>query len=79
MEDMTTLPLPAPRQRGAGRLLRQRARSLAQAAVTPLDLDDLLDHFLPLRRGAEQFLLDLLPDDFQRLLRRRMPVLAEYM
>jgi ferredoxin-NADP reductase len=53
MEDMTTLPLPAPRQRGAGRLLRQRARSLAQAAVTPLDLDDLLDHFHPLRRGAE--------------------------
>ena len=50
---MTTLPLPAPRQRGAGRLLRQRARSLAQAAVTPLDLDDLLDHFHPLRRGAE--------------------------
>ena len=53
MEDMTTLPLPASRQRGAGRLLRQRARSLAQAAVTPLDLDDLLDHFHPLRRGAE--------------------------
>ena len=53
MEDMTTLPLPASRQRGVGRLLRQRARSVAQAAVTPLDLDDLLDHFHPLRRGAE--------------------------
>lgn len=48
MEDMTTVPLPTPRTRGVGRLLRQ----VAEAAVTPLELDDLLDHFHPLRRGT---------------------------
>jgi ferredoxin-NADP reductase len=33
--------------------LRQRLRSLADAAVTPLDLDDVLDVFVPLRAGAD--------------------------
>jgi ferredoxin-NADP reductase len=42
---------------GAGRPsltgLRQRLRRVAEAAVTPLELDDVLDVFSPLRRGAE--------------------------
>ena len=33
--------------------LRERVRRLADAAVTPLDLDDVLDVFHPLRGGAE--------------------------
>src|SRR5690606_28741600 len=33
--------------------LRARLRRLADAAVTPLDLDDVLDVFHPLRGGAE--------------------------
>jgi stearoyl-CoA 9-desaturase NADPH oxidoreductase len=33
--------------------VRGRLRRLADAAVTPLDLDDVLDVFHPLRRGAE--------------------------
>ncbi|WP_299053837.1 ferredoxin reductase [uncultured Nocardioides sp.] len=33
--------------------LRRRARSVADAAVTPLDLDDVLDVFHPLRRGRD--------------------------
>jgi ferredoxin-NADP reductase len=33
--------------------LRQRLRRVAEAAVTPLELDDVLDVFSPLRRGAE--------------------------
>ena len=41
----------APRLRGVS--LRQRLRTLADAAVTPLDLDDVLDVFHPLRSGAD--------------------------
>jgi ferredoxin-NADP reductase len=54
MDDMATIDLPAgsaPRARGVS--LRQRLRSLADAAVTPLDLDDVLDVFHPLRSGAD--------------------------
>ncbi|WP_137294785.1 ferredoxin reductase [Nocardioides dongxiaopingii] len=39
---------PTPRPR-----LRQRLRALADAAVTPLQLDDVLDVFHPLRAGAD--------------------------
>ena len=39
---------PAPRKG-----LRERLRRLAEAAVTPLELDDVLDVFHPLRSGAE--------------------------
>lgn len=35
------------------RSLRSSLRRLADAAVTPLDLDDVLDHFRPLRSGPE--------------------------
>jgi ferredoxin-NADP reductase len=52
MESMATIELPAgSRVRGVS--LRQRLRSLADAAVTPLDLDDVLDVFVPLRAGAD--------------------------
>jgi ferredoxin-NADP reductase len=44
----SALLAPGPR-----RGLRQRLRSLADAAVTPLDLDDVLDVFHPLRGGTE--------------------------
>ncbi len=33
--------------------LRRRLRAVADAAVTPLSIDDVLDHFTPLRRGTE--------------------------
>ncbi len=33
--------------------LRERVRRLADAAVTPLDIDDVLDVFHPLRKGAD--------------------------
>lgn len=36
-----------------GRGLRRRLRTLADAAVTPLSVDDVLDHFNPLRAGTE--------------------------
>ena len=45
------LPLGAPGLRGVA--LRERLRRLAEAAVTPLDLDDVLDVFHPLRPGAD--------------------------
>jgi ferredoxin-NADP reductase len=51
---MATFDLPAgaaPRPSGVS--LRQRLRSLVDAAVTPLDLDDVLDVFHPLRAGAD--------------------------
>jgi ferredoxin-NADP reductase len=41
---------PAP---GSTRTLREGLRRLAEAAVTPLELDDVLDVFHPLRSGAE--------------------------
>jgi ferredoxin-NADP reductase len=50
LEDMTSSALYAPARRGG---LRQRLRRLADAAVTPLDLDDVLDVFHPLRAGTE--------------------------
>lgn len=54
MEDMATIDLPAgTATRSRGGSLRQRLRTLADAAVTPLDLDDVLDVFHPLRSGAD--------------------------
>jgi len=38
---------------GSGWSLRTTLRQVAQAAVTPRDLDDVLDQFHPLRRGTE--------------------------
>ena len=51
-------PMARPATRGlslrsARDAVRRRARQVAEAAVTPRDLDDVLDHFHPLRRGAE--------------------------
>ena len=37
----------------AGRTLRTGLRRLAEAAVTPLEIDDVLDVFHPLRSGAQ--------------------------
>ncbi|GAA5141051.1 NADPH oxidoreductase [Nocardioides marinquilinus] len=47
------LPRDGATGRGPARTLRQRLRGVAEAAVTPLDLDDVLDVFHPLRRGAD--------------------------
>ena len=52
---MTTTALPRQAGQSAGRetiSLRQRLRRVAEAAVTPLELDDVLDVFNPLRSGA---------------------------
>lgn len=38
---------------GAGLGLRRRLRAVADAAVSPLTVDDLLDHFHPLRRDTD--------------------------
>ena len=38
---------------GSGWSLRTSLRKVAEAAVTPRDLDDVLDHFRPLRRGTD--------------------------
>ncbi len=38
---------------GSGWSLRTSLRQVAQAAVTPRDLEDVLDHVLPLRRGTD--------------------------
>ncbi|MBI2246054.1 MAG: ferredoxin reductase [Nocardioides sp.] len=46
------MPSGAPRS-GSGWSLRTTLRQVAQAAVTPRDLDDVLDHFHPLRRGTD--------------------------
>src|SRR3954447_12303043 len=51
---MTTVA--SPRSSGAaarpGRSLRESLRKFAEAAVTPLEIDDVLDVFHPLRRGS---------------------------
>ncbi len=49
---MTTTALFGPATATARVPLRERLRKLAGAAVTPLDLDDVLDVFHPLRSGA---------------------------
>src|SRR5215510_2369214 len=46
------LPSPTTRSR-RGRSLRDSLRKVAEAAVTPLELSDVLDVFHPLRRGAD--------------------------
>jgi len=43
----------APFLPGRGRTLRSALRRVAESAVTPLELDDVLDVFHPLRAGAE--------------------------
>ncbi len=40
------------RSEGLASSIARRARRVADAAVTPLDLDDVLDVFVPLRKGA---------------------------
>ncbi len=57
---MTTYPTFQPigllrrdRTEGLATSIARRARRVADAAVTPLDLDDVLDVFSPLRKGAE--------------------------
>jgi stearoyl-CoA 9-desaturase NADPH oxidoreductase len=49
---MTTRALPRQAAAPVRATLRQRVRRLAEAAVTPLELDDVLDVFHPLRSGA---------------------------
>ena len=48
-----TTAFVSPSSGRSPRSWRQAVRRFADAAVTPLDLDDVLDHFHPLRRGAE--------------------------
>ncbi|WP_205472841.1 ferredoxin reductase [Nocardioides sp. SYSU D00038] len=49
---MTSFATPRAASSGRSRL-GDRLRRVAEAAVTPLELDDVLDVFSPLRRGAE--------------------------
>ncbi|MFC4784567.1 ferredoxin reductase [Nocardioides sp. MAHUQ-72] len=52
--DTTPRPTPRPTSRPAPRRsLRDGLRRFAEAAVTPLELDDVLDVFHPLRKGAD--------------------------
>ena len=58
VECMSTVVLPRRRRdvrhtAGARRSLRDGLRRVAEAAVTPLELDDVLDVFHPLRAGAD--------------------------
>jgi ferredoxin-NADP reductase len=53
MEDMVSAAVPVPGRSGLGTALRARVRKVAEAAVFPLDPDDVLDLFAPLRRGAQ--------------------------
>jgi ferredoxin-NADP reductase len=49
-----SIAVPSNHARGSrGFSLRQGLRRVAEAAVTPLELDDVLDVFHPLRRGAD--------------------------
>lgn len=49
-----SIAVPSSRARGArGLNLRQSLRRMAEAAITPLELADVLDVFHPLRRGAD--------------------------
>ncbi|WP_308281115.1 iron-sulfur cluster-binding domain-containing protein [Pimelobacter sp. 30-1] len=52
MSTTTAAPSAAQRPASGPRRLRTGLRSLLDAAVTPLSVDDLLDHFAPLRPGA---------------------------
>jgi ferredoxin-NADP reductase len=50
---MSELALHRTTGRAPRRRVRDRLRTVAEAALTPLDLDDVLDVFHPLRSGAE--------------------------
>ena len=50
---MSELALHRTTGRAPRRRVRDRLRAVAEAALTPLDLDDVLDVFHPLRSGAE--------------------------
>jgi ferredoxin-NADP reductase len=50
---MSELALHRTTGQASRRGLRERLRAVAEAALTPLDLDDVLDVFHPLRSGAE--------------------------
>jgi len=45
--------VPVPGRPGLGTALRARVRKVAEAAVFPIDPDEVLDLFAPLRRGAD--------------------------
>jgi stearoyl-CoA 9-desaturase NADPH oxidoreductase len=49
----TSVPLPGRSPLGVGRTLRATLRRVADSAITPLELHDVLDVFHPLRRGAD--------------------------
>ncbi|HWU22577.1 MAG TPA: ferredoxin reductase, partial [Nocardioides sp.] len=49
---MSTISVDAPRATSARRSPRALLRAVADAAVSPLTVDDLLDHFHPLRGGT---------------------------
>jgi ferredoxin-NADP reductase len=49
----TSVPAPGRSPLGVGRTLRSTLRRVADSALTPLELHDVLDVFHPLRRGAE--------------------------
>ncbi|ABL83978.1 Oxidoreductase FAD-binding domain protein [Nocardioides sp. JS614] len=53
LEGMSVAIPSAASRSGSGWSLRSTLRQVAQAAVTPRDLDDVLDHFHPLRRGTD--------------------------
>jgi stearoyl-CoA 9-desaturase NADPH oxidoreductase len=49
----TSVSVPGRSPVGVGRTLRATLRKVADSAITPLELHDVLDVFHPLRRGAE--------------------------
>jgi len=48
-----SVPGPAPAGRTLRAAVKERVRAVAEAAVTPLELEDVFDVFHPLRAGAE--------------------------
>src|SRR4051794_24384828 len=53
LECMSTTVSSGAARSGSGWSLRTSLRKVAEAAVTPLTVDDVLDHFHPLRSGTE--------------------------
>src|SRR4051794_21579595 len=50
---MSIAVTPGATRSGSGWSLRSSLRKVAEAAVTPRELEDVLDHFHPLRRGTD--------------------------